>query len=189
MEERLSDEPNYLGTATLTPTPFFMGLVTANARGGAVEIFDYYGKYKRFWPVVKATAQMSKYPGTKVGALVLGGRFETLASGWNGAARGSKADEDGRLDDRATRLLWAVHAEANAIANAAARGVPLLGSTMLSTLMPCMACAKLIVQAGIRCVICPEPAGEEASRWSEEFTATRELFIECGVELHTFKEE
>lgn len=145
-------------------------------------------KYKRFMPVAEAYAQMSKYPGdiTKVGALVLGSRFEPLSSGWNGAPRQSRADEDGRLVDRASRLLWACHAEANAIANAAASGTSLLGGVMLVTLMPCMSCAKLIVQAGISEVICPKPDADMEAKWSEDFQAARYLFKECHVNLVEF---
>ena len=161
---------------------------TESSRVGEYRVFDAtcgsLDKYERFMPVVRAMADMSKYPGTKVGALVLGERFEPLSSGWNGAARGSKADEDGRLADRETRLLWACHAEANAVANAAAVGTALVGSTMLVTLMPCMDCAKLIVQSGIRRVICPTPDSETEQRWSDAFKAARSLFNECGVELH-----
>lgn len=140
------------------------------------------GKYARYITVAQAYAAYSKYPGTKVGAAIVGARGEPLSSGWNGAARGSKADEDGRLADRDTRLMWAVHAEANAIANAAAVGTPVLGGTMVVTLMPCMACAKLIVQSGITRVICPTPT-EDTARWATEFEATRALFKECGVDL------
>lgn len=54
-------------------------------------------KFVRFLPIADAFAAMSKYPRTKVGALVLGPRFEVRSTGWNGAPRGSRADEDDRL--------------------------------------------------------------------------------------------
>lgn len=141
------------------------------------------GKYARFMPVAHAYAALSKYPGTRVGCAIFGKRFEPLASGWNGAPRGSDADVDQRVLDRDTRLLWACHAEANAIANAAAVGTPLVGATMLVTLFPCMACAKLAVQAGIVRVICPAPTEEFTLKWGKEFDASRQLFAEVGVEL------
>lgn len=43
----------------------------------------------------------------------------------------------------------AVHAEANAIAFAARNGIALLGSTLYTTLEPCLKCAQLIINAGI----------------------------------------
>lgn len=141
------------------------------------------GKYARFFPIAEAFADMSKYPGTKVGAVVLGPTFEVRASGWNGAPRGSSADKDQRLKDRATRLTWAVHAEANAIANAARCGTPLDGCAIVVTAMPCMSCAKLIVQSGITRVFTRRPTPEFEAKWAEDFAAARSLFIECGVQL------
>jgi dCMP deaminase len=167
----LTESFNDLGKVTLTPANFAWQRRTQA------------GKYLRFIPIAQAMAQMSKNAGTKVGAIVLGKRYEVLASGWNGAPRGCKADEDERFTgDRETRLQWTVHAEANAIANAAASGAKLDGGTMLTTLMPCMTCAKLIVQSGIVRVICPTP-GEDNARWAAEFDLTRQLFRECGVVL------
>ncbi len=43
----------------------------------------------------------------------------------------------------------AVHAEANAIAFAARHGIALLGSTLYTTLTPCVRCAQLVINAGI----------------------------------------
>lgn len=140
-------------------------------------------KYKRLMPIAEAYAQRSKYGGTKVGAAIFGADYESLAGGWNGAARGCDADIDERSINRPERLHWAVHSEANAISGAARSGVRLKGSTMLVTHTPCMSCAKLVVQAGIIRVICPLPVGQFAERWHEEFTRTRRLFSECGVEL------
>lgn len=147
------------------------------------------GKYKRFMPIVQAVAGMSKSPTTKVGAIVLGPGFEIRSTGWNGAPRGSDADVDGRTATRESRLIWASHAEANAVSNAARCGVSLDCCVMVVTHTPCMACAKLIVQSGIRGVICPEPTGDFAERWRHEFNRGRELFAECGVELIEFSTE
>lgn len=47
----------------------------------------------------------------------------------------------------------AVHAEANAVAFAARHGVSLQGATLYTTMTPCVACAQLIIQAGIVKVI------------------------------------
>ncbi len=46
-----------------------------------------------------------------------------------------------------------IHAEANAIAFAAKTGTPTNGSTMYCTLGPCLNCAKLIINSGIREVV------------------------------------
>lgn len=47
----------------------------------------------------------------------------------------------------------AVHAEANAVAFAARHGIPLLGSTLYTTLTPCVKCAQLIINAGVARVV------------------------------------
>jgi dCMP deaminase len=139
----------------------------------------------RWLPVAKAMADQSKYDGTRVGAIVLGPGGETRSSGWNGAPRGAKADEQGdaRLADRETRLKWAVHAEANAIAGAARAGTVLLGSTMVVTHAPCCDCAKLIVQAGIARVIAPRPQPRLEQLWGADLAIARAMFQECGVEF------
>lgn len=147
------------------------------------------GKYKRFMPIAKQFAQMSKDPSSQVGALILGPAFEVRSSGWNGAPRGCKADEDERFQRRPEKYLWAAHAEANAIVNAARVGTPLNGCTMLITLPPCMECAKLIVQSGIAKVIYQEGSAEFYVRWADSVAASHALFEECGVEVLTLPRE
>ena len=151
-----------------SPTPKYAPpqTPTSTMRHGTAEL----GKYKRFVPVAQAFASMSRLDGTKVGCLILGLGFEVLSSGWNGSPRRSKADTDTRASDRSTRLAWTCHAEANAVANAARSGTKLEGGTAIVTLMPCMTCAKLLVQAGVIRVLCPEPTAE-FDRWKEEFGA------------------
>lgn len=139
-------------------------------------------KYARFLPIAQAFAAMSKDSSTKVGAIVLGPGYEVRSSGWNGAPRGCKADEDERFEQRPEKYHWVTHAEANAIANASRNGVSLDDCTMVVTHAPCMNCAKLIVQAGIHTVICPEPTGEFQERWAEDLARSRMLFAECRVQ-------
>lgn len=143
-------------------------------------------KYKRFLPIARAYAAMSKDPSTKVGSLILGPGFEVRSSGWNGAPRGSRADEDERFQQRPEKYYWASHAESNSIANAARTGTPVHGCTMLVTLPPCMDCAKLIVQSGIERVLFPKAGPEFTERWLEHIGRSRRLFDEVGVEVIEF---
>lgn len=138
------------------------------------------GKYVRFMPVVMAYAGLSKMSGTKVGCIILSNDFITLAEGWNGAPRGCDADVDARNVNRDSRLTWVCHAESNAIAAAARHGHALNGATLIVSLMPCMVCAKIIVQAGIVRVVCPAPTD---ARWKNDFDNARALFTECHVDL------
>ena len=172
--ESLRRQPQYLGLTAQQ---------VARAVNSEREAERLRTKLARFLPVAQSVASMSKYQGTKVGALILGPDFEIRASGWNGAPRGSAADEDQRTQDRTTRLLWAAHAEANAIAQAARVGTALAGCQMVVTFMPCASCAKLIVQAGIIRVACPRPSSEFLERWGDEIEVAEAMFKECGVEL------
>ena len=145
-------------------------------------------KHAKYLAVAQAIGQLSKDNSTKVGALIVGKGGEFLASGWNGAPRGCRADEPG--DDRGIRpekYFWFSHAEANAITNAARVGTPLDGSSIIVTHFPCMDCARAIVQAGIVKVIAPEPEYEFAMRWRDHIDRSKRLFHECGVKLEYIK--
>jgi len=130
-----------------------------------------------------AVAQRSKDKSSKFGALVLGPGMEIRSSGWNGAPRGCNADEDERFDERAEKYMWVVHAEANALINAARTGTAVEGCTMLVNGPPCMGCAKLIVQAGIKRLYCTAPSEAFYERWKGDIDRARALFAEVGVEV------
>lgn len=74
-----------------------------------------------------------------------------------------------------------VHAEQNAICQAAKRGVSIEGSTLYCHMTPCPVCAKMIINCGIRKVVCLKRYhdGEEAER----------LFLRAGVALEHESEE
>lgn len=133
-------------------------------------------------------ARFSKDPNTKVGALIIGPDREPRSAGFNGFPRGI-ADDD-RLQDRDLKLRIIVHAERNAICNAARIGVALKGSTLYiactddSGLVwggpPCTACAIEVIQAGIaRIVSYPFKGG--FSHWRSDLEFARGLLAEAGV--------
>jgi len=64
-----------------------------------------------------------------------------LSTGYNGAARGVEHCKT------CMRVCRAVHAEANAIAQAALHGISTEGSTVYCTHQPCFMCAKLLLNA------------------------------------------
>ena len=109
--------------------------------------------------VALAWSEQSTCSRLSVGCVIaLDGR--TLSSGFNGAPRGmDHCDHACDCDflvaqhhkNCASGPLGcvAVHAEANAIAFAARHGIALLGSTLYTTLSPCVRCAQLIVNAGV----------------------------------------
>lgn len=74
---------------------------------------------------------------------------QILATGYNGSIRGlAHCDDVGHLMDGG-HCVRTVHAEANAIASAARRGVCVDGATAYVTHYPCLNCFKLLANAGI----------------------------------------
>ena len=88
----------------------------------------------------------------RVGAVIHDWRGVIVSTGRNGAPSGMKhCDHSGATDEGGCET--AIHAELNAIVWAARRGVPIAGLHLVSTLAPCAACARAIVQAGIAQVV------------------------------------
>lgn len=142
-------------------------------------------KLAKYMGIANAVAQLSKDTSTKVGALIIGATNEVRSMGYNGSPRGCAADDhgDARGTTRPEKYYWFSHAEANAITNAARVGTPLEGGSMVVTHFPCMDCARLIVQSGIKRVISNRPSEDFESRWAEHIVRTTLLFDECGVEV------
>lgn len=71
-----------------------------------------------------------------------------LAAGYNGSLAGEPHCEDVGCLVADGRCVRTNHAEANAVADAARRGVSLQGATGFVTHAPCIVCTKLLVSAG-----------------------------------------
>jgi dCMP deaminase len=86
--------------------------------------------------------------------------------------------EDGSISEHCVRT---VHAEQNAICQAAKRGIALDGATLYCRMTPCRVCAMLIINCGIKRVVCEQKyhAGAESE----------EMFAKAGVRLEFFSEE
>ena len=85
----------------------------------------------------------------KVGALIVKDRM-IISDGYNGTPSGFEnvcEDEDGHTKP------YVLHAEANAITKVAKSNNSSNGATLYVTAAPCMECAKLIIQSGIRRVV------------------------------------
>ena len=98
--------------------------------------------------ICKVVATRSKDPNTQVGCVIIGPNREIRSTGYNSFPRGIRDDVPERLE-RPTKYLWIEHAERNAICNAARAGTATEGCTIFVEIMPCMDCARAIVQAGI----------------------------------------
>lgn len=135
--------------------------------------------FSRWFQVATLTASWSKDPNTKVGAVVFTKDNAPIAFGYNGLPRGVE-DTELRLQDREIKRKMVVHAEANAILNAARTGAALDGAFIMVTHPCCSVCAGLIIQAGIKLVIYPDLPGCE--RFNHDIS--EQMFKEAGVALH-----
>mgnify|MGYP003631118770 CR=1 FL=1 len=135
--------------------------------------------HAHFMAVAETTAKLSKDPSTKVGAVAVRDR-QIISTGYNGLPA-TVTDKVSRLEDRETKLLMTVHAEANCVADAARRGVSLNGAELYITHPSCPHCAGLIIQAGVVGVYSREASREFLMRWAEPLRLAKEMFTESGV--------
>ena len=88
----------------------------------------------------------------RVGAVIVRDRM-ILTTGYNGSIRGlAHCDEAGHMLDDG-HCVRTVHAEANALVQAARNGVRVDGGDIYVTASPCFNCFKLIANAGLRRII------------------------------------
>jgi len=142
----------------------------------------------------------SKDPSTKVGAVIAHNNIP-VSVGFNGFPRGIRecestkcalhGDEKNILDShrwkRPEKYQRAEHAERNAIYNAARLGIKLEGSTLFCTHLPCDACARAIIQAGIKRVVYNRSNKWQRLGKGESSQPTRDacmdMLEEAGVEF------
>lgn len=105
-----------------------------------------YARMARIW------AENSYCERRKVGALVVRDQM-IISDGYNGTPTGF---ENICEDDNNTSKPYVLHAEANAITKLARSNNSSEGATMYCTASPCIECAKLIIQAGIKRVVYSE---------------------------------
>jgi dCMP deaminase len=127
--------------------------------------------------LARVAATRSKDP-TQVGAVLAGPQGEVRLTAYNGPPRGVH-DLPERLV-RPGKYLWASHAEANIVAFAARVGIRTEGCTVAVTHMPCAACARTLIQAGITTVL---HGTGTTSMPADEFAAARTMFREAGVRV------
>ncbi len=113
---------------------------------------------------------------TQVGAILVGPDREVRLTAYNGPPRGVLDLAERR--ERPTKYLFASHAEANLIAFAAREGIRTKDCTVYVTHHPCSACARTLIQAGIREVVI---GSGTTSMPDEEFAAARQMFLEAAV--------
>jgi len=138
---------------------------------------------ERFIRIAYEVASWSKDPGTKVGAVLVSDR-RIIATGYNGFPQ-NISDSFDRYEDRETKLSYTVHAEVNAILNAAKNGSPTDSSTLYVTFPPCVRCSTAVIQAGVTNVVRPVLSAAP-ERWRESFASGMSLLVEAGVKVDAF---
>lgn len=137
-----------------------------------------------FLVIAKLVATRSTCIRAQHGAVIV--RDKTiLSTGYNGAPRGLPhcneqglcyREQQGILPGTQYERCKSVHAEQNAIAQAAREGMRVNGSEIYVTDLPCGICAKMIVNAGIQTVVFPS-----TGRYLDRSSA--EVFLEAGIDL------
>lgn len=124
-------------------------------------------------------------PNRKIGCVIVKNK-RIVTTGYNGAPSGIKTCVErgeclrkkcGIESGTRAELCYAIHAEQNAIIQAAKLGVSIEGATLYCTHQPCVICAKMIVNAGITRVVYEEG-------YPDEFA--RQMLEEGGVALERF---
>ncbi len=125
--------------------------------------------------------------GRHVGAVIVKDN-RILATGYNGAPSGVTSCKDrgeclrkklNIASGTRQEVCYAVHAEQNAICQAAKMGLSVKGATIYVTHQPCTICTKMIINSGITRVIYKHG-------YPDEFSVT--LLKEAGVELIKYEE-
>lgn len=145
---------------------------------------------KRFMEVAKLVSSWAScyQQDRKIGAVIVKEK-RILTTGYNGAPAGVKTCVErgeclrkklGIPSGTRHEMCYAIHAEQNAIIQAAKLGVSIEGATLYCTHQPCIICAKMIVNSGIERIVYEKG-------YPDDFSL--EIIAESGVKLERFTEE
>jgi len=118
----------------------------------------------------------------QVGAVIVRDK-RVLATGYNGSPAGLKhcldigclRDELGIPSGERHELCRAIHAEQNAIVQAATSGTSIEGATLYCTTSPCVLCVKVLINSGIKEIYAGEGYPDDLAR---------QMLGEAGIEVH-----
>ena len=141
-----------------------------------------------FMEMAALTAKRATCSRRQVGAVITRDN-RAVATGYNGAPRGLAHCEEkggclrqklGVPSGQRHELCRALHAEQNAIISAASMGNAIEGGTIYITHQPCVICAKMIVNAGIKRIVVREGYPDELSM---------EILDEAGLKVERLGEK
>lgn len=144
--------------------------------------------HEYFMKIAENTAELSRDPRTKVGAVLVKDK-KILSTGYNGPPRNfydslvpfSGYDYDAPLSEQKNSHI--IHAEVNAILNYEGSLPNLKDSTLYVTISPCHECAKFLSQVGIKKIIYLEDYHK-----SDTCEFAKYILKVCGVELIKFSD-
>ncbi|MFH0835275.1 MAG: cytidine/deoxycytidylate deaminase family protein [Candidatus Micrarchaeota archaeon] len=126
-----------------------------------------------FMKIADVVAERATCPRKKVGAVIARNKH-IIATGYNGAPKGLPHCDEAGCQMSNGHCVRTTHAEQNAVIQCALHGVSSDGATLYTTAGPCLTCAKIMVNAGIKRVVFREKYGEPEAL---------ELFEKAGVEV------
>lgn len=137
-----------------------------------------------FMDITHLVAKRSTCLRRQVGSLLVMDK-KILATGYNGAPSrlehcleiGCLREKMGIPSGERHELCRGLHAEQNAIIQAAYHGVSIRGATLYSTHHPCMICTKMIINAGIQRIVYEEGYADPLAR---------EMLKEAGLKVEPF---
>lgn len=142
-----------------------------------------------FMEIVHAIAKRGTCDRGRSGAVIVKNK-QLISAGYVGSPMGmphcdevghqikKTVHEDGTVTEHCVRT---VHAEQNAICQAAKNGVSINGSTLYISMTPCRVCAMMIVNAGIKRVVCMKKY--------KLASETERIFKRAGVKLEYFSDD
>ena len=162
--------------------------ITRSREGEARTLTDRPSWDEYFMRITFLVAERSTCLRRQMGALLVKDKH-IIATGYNGAPSGVKhCIETGCLRDAMNipsgerhELCRALHAEQNAICQAARLGVSIAGATVYTRMTPCRTCAMLLINCGIKRVVC--------ERRYHRGTESEEMFAKAGIELEFMFDE
>ena len=133
---------------------------------------------QRFIELAEVVSTWSKDPKKQVGAVIVDKFNRIVSTGYNGLPRGIP-DTPELLLNQELKLPAIIHAEVNAILFAKA---DLTDCTLYTTLPTCTPCSSLIIQSGIKRVVCKK-YNNPSSKWCESFEQAKINYAQVRIEL------
>lgn len=119
-------------------------------------------------------------PGRKGAGAVIVRDKVVLSTGYNGAPRGMPHCDEVGHEMVEGHCIRTVHAEANAIAQAAKNGVSVEGATLYTIGSPCYDCLKILINAGIKRIVCGQFYDSRYGMSKKVFDLAKKAGLEIG---------